>query len=247
MKISKKIGIGVLVVVLLAAFLATAGYGAINYSGPLRYFSILRVQLQNPPAQHQGGIVFYGASNFRLWDRMEEDMTSYGYPEVVNNGFGGCSDQDLIRYAPQLLFPYHPSVVFIQTGSNDYALSGLDAEEVKKNKVEMYSYFAENLPDTKFIIMSGLPLPGRAEYWENIQTVNQVIEEYCNETENFYYVDSDPAMLNADGSFKPEFFRKDQIHLNQKGHDAWTVLMIDALHEIGYSQDAGADSQTKEG
>ena len=193
MKINKKILVGVVSAALVVIVGVTAGYGAINYSGPLRYLSVVRILLQNPPEEHQGGIVFYGASNFRLWDTMEEDMASYGYPEVVNNGFGGCSDEDLIRYAPQLLFPYEPEVVFIQTGSNDYALSGLDAEEVKKNKVEMYSYFAENLPDTTFIVMSGLPLPGRTEYWDNIQTVNAVIEEYCAETERFYYVDSNPA------------------------------------------------------
>lgn len=236
MKINKKILVGVVSAALVVIVGVTAGYGAINYSGPLRYLSVVRILLQNPPEEHQGGIVFYGASNFRLWDTMEEDMASYGYPEVVNNGFGGCSDEDLIRYAPQLLFPYEPEVVFIQTGSNDYALSGLDAEEVKKNKVEMYSYFAENLPDTTFIVMSGLPLPGRTEYWDNIQTVNAVIEEYCAETERFYYVDSNPAMLNDDGSFKPEYFIEDQIHLNQEGHDAWTVLMIQALDEIGYHQ-----------
>lgn len=236
-KLTKKIISAIAAAVALAVLAGLAVYGATDYGGPFRYLSIVRLQLQNSPEKHQNGIVFYGASNFRLWHNMKEDMASRGYPETVNNGFGGCSDQDLIEYAPKLLFPYHPAVAFIQTGSNDYALSGLDVEEVKANKQKMYSYFAENLPDTKFIIMSGLPLPGRAEYWDDIQAVNQVIQEYCSEHENFYYIDSDPVMLNADGSFKPEYFIRDQIHLNQQGHDAWTELMVDMLHQIGYYQE----------
>ena len=228
-------GIGAIVLI-VAALMGLAVYGATDYGGPFRYLSVVKLKLENPAEEHQGGILFYGASNFRLWDTMESDMSDYGYTEVVNNGFGGCEDEDLIKYAPELLFPYHPDVVFIQTGSNDYALGGLTTDEVIDNKVEMYSYFSENLPETTFIIMSGLPLPGRAEYWDSIQTVNEEIRAYCGKTENFYFIDADSVMLNPDGSFRPEYFNRDQIHLNQAGHDVWTRLMVDTLKQIGYTQ-----------
>ena len=70
-----------------------------------------------PAEEYQNGIIFYGASNFRLWKSMANDLE--GYP-VQNHGFGGSTDALLVRYADQLLYPYAPRIVFFQTGSNDY-------------------------------------------------------------------------------------------------------------------------------
>ena len=234
MKKSKKAIFCGVMFFIAAVLIGLISYGIIDYSGPFRYLSVLKLKVQNPAEENQGGILFYGASNFRLWSTMEDDLAAYGYSEVVNNGFGGCEDDDLVKYAPELLFPYAPDVVFIQTGSNDYALGGLSTERVQANKVSMYNYFSRMLPDTKFVVMSGLPLPGRAEYWDSIQTVNRFIQEYCEETDNFYFIDSDPVMLNPDGTFKPEYFIHDRIHLNQVGHDAWTKQMVAMLHKMGY-------------
>ena len=41
----------------------------------------------------KGEIVFYGASNFRLWTEMENDLAPY---PVQNHGFGGSTDKMLI-------------------------------------------------------------------------------------------------------------------------------------------------------
>ncbi len=72
-------------------------------------------------------IVFYGASNFRLWKKMENDLAGY---KVQNHGFGGSTDKNLVRYADRLLYPYAPQIVFFQTGSNDYVgLPGTDEEK----------------------------------------------------------------------------------------------------------------------
>ena len=77
----------------------------------------------------KGEIVFYGASNFRLWTEMENDLSEY---KVQNHGFGGSTDKDLVERADTLLYPYAPAVVFFQTGSNDYvSLDGTDEEKVE--------------------------------------------------------------------------------------------------------------------
>ena len=79
---------------------------------------------------------------------------------VQNHGFGGSADRDLMQYADELLYPYSPRIVVFQTGSNDYVQEeGTDAEKVLKcmnRKREMFAAFHEQLPDTRFVVMSGL-------------------------------------------------------------------------------------------
>ncbi len=200
---------------------------------------IVQDVVQQYEMRELGQIIFYGASNFRMWVNMEEDMAPY---QVQNHAVGGSTDIELMEYADQLLFPFKPSVVFIQTGSNDYT-TGATMEEVFANKDKMYSMFQEALPDTKFIVMAGLPLPNRAEYWDLTVEVNNYLKQYCEEHENMYFVDGTDAILTDSGEedmatgdgryFNPEIFKEDGIHLTQEGHDLWTPYMIDILKELG--------------
>ena len=187
-----------------------------------------------------GEIVFYGASNFRLWTNMEEDMKPYA---VQNHGIGGSNDLELMEFADRLLYPFKPSAVFIQTGSNDYT-QGATMEEVFANKEKMFGMFRETLPDTVFFVMAGLPLPGRMEYWDLTVEVNDFLKSYCEEHENMVFVDGTDGILTDEGPeelatgdgrfFNPDNFIADQIHLTQGGHDIWTQYMFNALHENGY-------------
>ena len=194
---------------------------------------------QTDEMQGKGGIIFYGASNFRLWKNMQTDMAPY---TVMNHGVGGSVDTELMEFAPTLLYPFEPRAVFIQTGSNDYT-GGATLEECLANKEKLFGLFAENLPNTQFIIMAGLPLPSRAEYWDLTVQVNNFLAEYCATHENFTFVDGtdailtdhgDESMATGDGRyFNPEIFNSDGIHLTQEGHDLWTPYMLNALEELG--------------
>src|ERR1700712_5439464 len=55
-----------------------------------------------PPAHT---ILFVGSSSFTKW----KDVQDYfpGYP-ILNRGFGGSTLPDVIRYADDVIIPYHP-------------------------------------------------------------------------------------------------------------------------------------------
>ena len=53
----------------------------------------------------KGEIVFYGASNFRLWTEMENDLSEY---KVQNHGFGGSTDKDLVERAERFSIRTRP-------------------------------------------------------------------------------------------------------------------------------------------
>ena len=180
-----------------------------------------KIRQTYPAEENQNGIIFYGASNFRMWTEMENDLPEY---RVQNHGFGGCTDQDLMHYADKLLYPYHPAIVFFQTGSNDYvSLKGTDAEKVAAcmdYKKQMFAEIHDQLPDAKLVVMSGLLLPGRSEYRELTEEVNKALETLCEETDYLWFADA--SAMTWDGKrYTDELFIKDGIHLNHKGQLLW--------------------------
>ena len=172
--------------------------------------------------ERQGEIIFYGASNFRLWQEMEEDMLPY---RVQNHGFGGSTDQDLMDRADRLLYPYRPAIVVFQTGSNDCAkLSGTDEEifsMVIERKIRMFELFHEKLPDAYFVVVSGILMPGRLRYDNIIKQVNQSLREYAAKTDYLYFVDSESMTVDAEGNHIAAMFISDGIHLTHESRIRW--------------------------
>lgn len=171
--------------------------------------------------KQQNEIVFYGASNFRLWTEMENDLSEY---KVQNHGFGGCTDRDLVERADRLLYPYNPQIVFFQTGSNDYvSLKGTDDEKISKcleYKKDMFSMFHEKLPNAYFVVMSGLLLPGRSQYTQLTEKVNDELKTYCESTAYMYFVDAEKMTFDGN-EYRTDLFVSDNIHLNHDGQLLW--------------------------
>ena len=170
---------------------------------------------------NQNGIIFYGASNFRMWTEMENDLPEY---HVQNHGFGGCTDKELLHYADKLLYPYHPAIVFFQTGSNDYvSLKGTDEEKIAAcmdYKKQMFADIHDRLPDARLVVMSGLLLPGRNEYRELTEKINGELETLCVQTDYLWFVDA--STMTWDGQhYADELFLQDGIHLNHEGQLLW--------------------------
>ena len=201
--------------------------------------AVRMIEERYPAAERTGEIIFYGPSNITFWYSLEQDMLPW---KGQNHGMGGCIDDDMIRYAPRLLYPYKPAAVFFQTGSNDIA-SGIPLETILQNKRKMYGLFLEHMPGTELIVCSGLPLPGRTQFWDATVETNRLLAQRCAETGRMHFMDATDAMLTSDGPaelrtsdgryFDPELYRIDRIHLNKRGHDVWTAKMKAMLEQLG--------------
>lgn len=169
----------------------------------------------------QGEIIFYGASNFARWKEMEWDLKEY---RVQNHAFGGSTDKDLVEYADEILYPYQPRIVFFQTGSNDYVtIKGSDEEKIAQcmaYKKQMFATFHEHLPEAKFVVMSGLLLPGRKQYLNLTLRINEELKAYCDTLDYMYYVDAN-VMTYYGGMLDRTLFVRDMIHLNHEGQLLW--------------------------
>jgi lysophospholipase L1-like esterase len=219
------LGLGALFVVLL---MVAGWYGGV---GPFDSFYVSRLVDRNAE-EPEGGIVFYGASNFTRWKEVSSDLAPY---HIINNGFGGSDDKRLVKYADKLLFPYEPEIVFFQTGSNDYLnLQGTDEEKIRvcmDYKTKMFEGFHRKMPDAKFVVMSGLLLPGRSEFTDLTIAINEELERYCDSTGYMYFIDAND--MTYDGAeFDTSLFVKDGIHLNREGQQEWASRMLPVLEEL---------------
>ena len=225
---NKKIVIGIssgIAILLVAVFLGLIFTGMNVGWGPFTYLQFDKqekaIVSKYDAGTRQNEIIFYGASNFRLWTEMENDLIEY---KVQNHGFGGSTDKDLVERANKLLYPYKPQIVFFQTGSNDYvSLKGTDDDKVTKcieYKKQMFSTFHEKLPDAYFVVMSGLLLPGRSQFTKLTQKVNAELKALCESADYMYFVDA--AEMTFDGTdYRTDLFIKDGIHLNHTGQLKW--------------------------
>jgi lysophospholipase L1-like esterase len=156
---------------------------------------------------------------------MEQDLAPF---VIQNHGFGGSTDDLLHKCAPQLLFPYEPSVAVFQTGSNDLAF-GKTLDELLVDKFAMFDEFHAQLPTTRFIIMSGIPVPGRPELRDAITTTNAAIGSYAAKHDHVTFADATDVLTTESGDFRPELFRKDGIHLLDTGRAEWSKVIVPAL------------------
>lgn len=174
----------------------------------------------------KGEVIFYGASNFARWEKLDAYLREY---KVQNHAFGGSTDAELVGYSDQLLFPYEPAVVFFQTGSNDYGqMEGTDQEKIEKcmaYKKQMFEAFHQQMPEAKFVIMSGLLLPGSRQYLDMTLEINRQLEQLAAEKEYLYFVDAN-AMTYDGADFNTSLFEEDGVHLNREGQKRWSQEYI---------------------
>lgn len=220
------LGIGGVLAAACVIGLAVTGYeiGWGPFRGLFKGFEgeIAAIEQKYDTNTRKGEIVFYGASNFRLWTEMENDLAEY---KVQNHGFGGSTDKLLVRYADRILYPYEPKIVFFQTGSNDYVeLPGTDAEKVAAcmaYKREMFETFHEQLPETEFVVMSGLLLPGRSQYTALTREINRQLAELCADCADYMlFVDAEDMTFDGE-RYAEDLFISDKIHLNHDGQLRW--------------------------
>src|SRR5689334_20477657 len=74
-------------------------------------------------APPKNAILFVGSSSFTNWTDVSDYFPGY---TIINRGFGGSSLPDVIRYADDIIFPYHPKQIVIYCGENDLVAADAD-------------------------------------------------------------------------------------------------------------------------
>ena len=172
--------------------------------------------LEFPP---KDAILFVGSSSFTNWKDVQEYFPEH---KIINRGFGGSSLPHLIRYAPNIIFPYRPAQILIYCGENDFT-SGTNttADTIFNRFTRLHGMIRSALPKTEIIYISMKPSISRLKYLPEMRRANEMIRKFQKKHPKSEYIDVYSKMILADGSPMPDIFLKDQLHMNKNGYLIW--------------------------
>lgn len=176
----------------------------------------------HPPEKN--AILFVGSSSFRKWTDMQDYFPSY---PIINRGFGGSILPDVIAYAEDIIFPYHPKQILIYCGENDFA--GTDTSISSKTVFErfkkLFLLIRSRLPAVPIAFVSMKPSPSRAPLWSKMVSANTRIKKFIRTQNKAAYINVYDAMFLPDGTVMKDIFLADQLHMNAKGYAIWQKII----------------------
>jgi lysophospholipase L1-like esterase len=183
-----------------------------------------RDSIQRPPAN---AILFVGSSSFRKWTNVQDYFPGY---TIINRGFGGSSLDDVIRYAPAIIYPYHPKQVIIYCGDNDLASDKkMTGKKVYKKFVRLYDMIRKRLGNVDIVFVSIKPSPSRESLMPEMEQANDLIRNFIAERAHAAFVDVYHLMLTPDGRPIDNLFVGDKLHMNEKGYKIWQAAILPYL------------------
>lgn len=168
-------------------------------------------------------VLLVGSSSFTKWIDAQEYFPA---TTIINRGFGGSTMPDLIRYANEIIIPYHPKQVVIYCGENDLASSDtISAQTVFDRFVTLFHIIRKQLPGVPVAFVSLKPSPSREKLWPKMVEANSLIKTYISKQKNAAFIDVYNKMFNADGTVMKDIFIEDNLHMNAKGYAIWQQVM----------------------
>lgn len=172
--------------------------------------------LKPPP---QKAILFIGSSSIRKWTDVQQDFPKH---TVINRGFGGSTLPDVIRYADDIIFPYHPKQIVIYCGDNDAASSSkISSDSILNRFKRLYHLIRSRLPRTEVTYISIKPSPSREKLFPVMQMANWEIKQFLKDERRTDFVDIWHLMMDDYGQPRKELFGSDMLHMNKKGYAIW--------------------------
>lgn len=210
---------------LLAALVARSQSQELPFADEIKAFA----QQDSAQPPKPGAIVFVGSSSFRLWSGLQND---FPYHRVLNRGFGGAAIPDVMRYADQTIYRYHPAQIIFYCGENDLAASDtVQAATVVQRFIFLFKQVRQHLPGVPFVFVSIKPSPSRAHLLPKITAANESIRQFLAGQKAARFVDIYHPMLQENGYPRGELFGPDSLHMNAKGYAIWKEKLTPALRK----------------
>ena len=178
----------------------------------------------SPPTN---AILFIGSSTIRLWTTLAQDFPEH---RVINRGFGGSQVVDSTHFAPRVIFPCAPKMIFLRAGGNDLA-AGKTATEVFGDFKEFVSTVHAKLPQTEIVFISLSPSIARWKQAESEKTLNGLVADFVRGKPGLKYIETYDMTRGPDGKPRAELFIKDMLHFNAEGYKLLAERVSPALQK----------------
>lgn len=163
-------------------------------------------------------ILFIGSSSFTYW----QDVNNY-FPghRIINRGFGGSNLLDVIHYADDVIFAYHPQQIVIYCGENDLSSDTVKAPLLLKRFQTLFAMIRAKMPEVPVAYISIKPSPSRVKWQGEMMKSNKAIRQFLAGQAHTTFIDVYSKMLRKDGRIQAEIFKADQLHMKPAGYRIW--------------------------
>jgi lysophospholipase L1-like esterase len=185
----------------------------------------LVLALVAPSAQHKGTILFVGSSIFHRWTQLTAQMAPL---PVENIAFDGAVTDDWNRLIDSRVIPARPKVIAYYCGSNDVD-AGDSASRIVARIRQFTDRVATALPDTHIVFVSVNKAPEKRDRWDVVDDINRQMQTYAGRNPRVEFVDVNPALFNADGTSRTEWFMNDQLHLRPPAYEELAKILKPVL------------------
>jgi len=168
-----------------------------------------------------------GSSSIVFWN-LEEYFPGM---QAINRGFGGSFISDSVYFVDRIVTKHRPKTVVFFAGGNDIA-AGKTAETVADDFKKFVAKVHGELPETRILVIAVKPSIARWHLVDKIRDANARIEAFTKTVDRVEFVDVFPAMIGNDGTVRTDLFVKDGLHLNDKGYELWTSILMPYLSRM---------------
>lgn len=179
---------------------------------------------QAPPTEP---VLFIGSSSIRMWD------VAKAFPGLapLNRGFGGSTIADSSHFFDRIVKPYQPKLIILYAGDNDIS-KGLTPQEVFEDFKSLAQKINTSLPGTPLIYIAIKPSIKRKNLWPEMKQTNDLIAKFCAQQPGLKFADiAKPMLDNPAHSPASELFKKDGLHLSDKGYQLWKAVLLPLIKQ----------------
>ena len=171
----------------------------------------------------EGEIVLYGHSLFTQWKTAAKDLKPL---PIHNLAFGGSKTNQLTQKFDQVVMPYKPKLIVLNTGANFIGFNRKTPEAFEKVFEELLDKIHKELPETKVLWLSITPCP---KAWETVRE-NQLegtrlAKKIIDRRDYVGFIDMDSIAVDKKGELITSIFKQDGIHYVRAGYEAYIKVL----------------------
>ncbi|SOD88733.1 carboxylesterase family protein [Spirosoma fluviale] len=175
----------------------------------------------------QNAILFSGSSYIRRWTTIGRDLAPF---PIIHRGYGGAKLNDFAYFINQIMAAHRPRAAVFYVGND---IVGLPIDKTPLQVLNLVKNVTQQIrtkhPDLPIFWIQVSPNPKRWAVWDQTSEANRLIEQYCAQTPNLHYIETDFTFLGADGKPIPSLYDADTLHLNEAGYKRWAVIIRKSL------------------
>lgn len=146
-------------------------------------------------------------------------------PNIMNRGISGDTTDGVLNRLEQII-KSRPQKIFLMIGINDLVFKNKSIENILENYKQILHELKTNIPETKVLIQSVLPVNNQIkDYYnnENILVLNMGLKK-LSQAFQYEYIDIYPRLADSTNQLDTRY-TLDGLHLNGQGYLVWKKVI----------------------